>query len=40
VLSAATHGRGIWERPAASSNLPFLDGFETGDTTRWSSTTN
>jgi photosystem II stability/assembly factor-like uncharacterized protein len=40
VLRAATHGRGIWERPAASGNMPFLDGFETGDTSRWSSTTN
>jgi hypothetical protein len=40
VLRAATHGRGIWERPAASSEMPFLDDFETGDTTRWSNTVN
>lgn len=40
VLRAATHGRGIWERPAASSEMPFLDGFESGDTTRWSATVN
>ena len=40
VLRAATHGRGIWEFPISSDSMPFLDGFETGDTTRWSATQN
>jgi photosystem II stability/assembly factor-like uncharacterized protein len=38
VLRVATHGRGIWEHLVASDTMPFLDGFETGDTSRWSST--
>ena len=37
-LRAATHGRGIWER-APASRVIFVDGFETGNTSLWSSTT-
>lgn len=36
-LRAATHGRGIWEHPVGANLMPFRDGFETGDTSRWSS---
>ena len=37
VLTAGTYGRGAWQ--AALSPLPlFADGFETGDTSRWTLT--
>ncbi len=36
-LRAATHGRGIWER--IPDSWVFADGFESSDTSAWSSTT-
>jgi len=40
TLALFTRSRGayVWPLPTLAPDLPFLDGFETGDTSRWTST--
>ena len=40
TLALFTRSRGayVWPLPGAASEMPFLDGFESGDSSRWSAT--